>query len=212
MTTRHWRTGCSRNASCCTGKKCRGIRWLLYQCTWLEKHFRATETFGAINDDVFVWEVEGHESPSHCLSSVPTCTGTKPSGSPCTWRTSKRRTGGFSLRQAERERRHTYAQEARLVACHAGHVSGGTQERAGVMPSPRPYCHLVHRPHNQARRVGGHALGARHTAFSMISGKGVYRVRRRRFAEARPDSTIGGSIIRMVSIAPLSVSFSMLSI
>ena len=31
------------------------------------------------------------------------------------------------------------------------------------MPSARPYCHLVHRPQNQARRVGGHALGARYT-------------------------------------------------
>ena len=55
----------------------------------------------------------------------------------------------------------------------------------------------------------------------MIQGNGVYRVRRRRFEEARSDSIkvgsiiIGGSsnevsIIRLVSIAALSVSFSML--
>ena len=82
------------------------------------------------------------------------------------------------------------------------------------MPSSRPNCHLVHRPYNQARRVGGHALGAKHTAFSMIPGNGVYRVRRRRFAEARSDSTNGGSgngvsIIRLVSIVTLSVASSM---
>ena len=51
----------------------------------------------------------------------------------------------------------------------------------------------------QARRVGRHELGARYTAFSMIPGNGVYRVRRRRFAEARSGSIIGsiigGSII-----------------
>ena len=63
------------------------------------------------------------------------------------------------------------------------------------MPSPRPRCHLVHCPHNQARRVGGHALGAKYTALSMIPGNGVYRVRRRRFPKARSDSTTGGSAI-----------------
>ena len=31
--------------------------------SWLEKHFQATETLGAINDDVFVWELEGLEGP-----------------------------------------------------------------------------------------------------------------------------------------------------
>ena len=31
--------------------------------TWLKKHFRATETCGAINEDVIVWEVEGLEGP-----------------------------------------------------------------------------------------------------------------------------------------------------
>ena len=36
-----------------------------------------------------------HQRPSHCLSSVPWCTGTKPSGSTCTWRTRKLKIGGF---------------------------------------------------------------------------------------------------------------------
>ena len=77
-------------------------------------------------------------------------------------------------------------------------------------------------PYNQARRASGHALGARYNAFSMIPVHGMYRVCRRRFAEARPDYTIGcstfgssgngSSNIRLVSIATLSVSFSMLSI
>ena len=110
-------------------------------------------------------------------------TGTKPFGSPSIWRAHERRMNGFSLRQAERERR-----------------IGGTQERV---------------------------LGARYTAFSKIPGNGVQRVRRRRFAEVRSDSIIGGSIIggsiiggsgngvssiRLASIAALPVSFSMLSI
>ena len=48
----------------------------------------------------------------------------------------------------------------------------------------------------------------------MIPGNGVYRVRRQRYAEVRPDSTIGGSgnggsINRLMSIAALSTSFSM---
>ena len=43
-------------------------------------------------------------------------------------------------------------------------------------------------PRGQPRRLGGHALGARYTAFSVIPGNGVYRVRRRRFEEARSDS------------------------
>ena len=38
---------------------------------------------------------------------------------------------------------------------------------------------------SQACRTGGHALGAWYTACSMIPGSGVYRVRRRRFAEER---------------------------
>ena len=74
---------------------------------------------------------------------------------------------------------------------------------------------------SQACRTGGHALGAWYTACSMIPGNGVYRVRRR-FAEVRSaDATKGGStrgsagegvsIIRLVSIAIFSVSFSMLS-
>ena len=35
--------------------------------TWLDKHFHATETFGAINDDVSVWEVvlDLHRGWSH---------------------------------------------------------------------------------------------------------------------------------------------------
>ena len=63
--------------------------------------------------------------------------------------------------------------------------------------------------------------------FPMIPGNGVYRVRRRRFADVRSGSTSGGSTtggsrnggsgrapssIRLVSIAALSVSVSMLSI
>ena len=75
---------------------------------------------------------------------------------------------------------------------------------------------------SQACRTGGHALGAWNTACSMIPRNGVCRVRRRRFAEVRSaDATKGGStrgsagegvsIIRLVSIAIFSVSFSMLS-
>ena len=82
---------------------------------------------------------------------------------------------------------------------------------------------MENQPHTQARRVGGHALGARYTAFSMIPGNGVYRVRRRRFEEARSDSIKvgsiiiggsgnGGSIVRLVSTATLSASLSMFSI
>ena len=37
----------------------------------------------------------------------------------------------------------------------------------------------------QACRIGGHAFGARYTACSMISGNGLNRVRRRRFAVVR---------------------------
>ena len=70
---------------------------------------------------------------------------------------------------------------------------------------------------SQARRTGGHALGAWYTARSMIPGNGVCRVRGRSFAEVRSaDSTYGGStsggagegvsIIRLVSIPILSVS------
>ena len=40
----------------------------------------------------------------------------------------------------------------------------------------------------------------------MIPSNAVYRVRRRRVAEARPDSINGGSNIRLVRIATLSVS------
>ena len=64
------------------------------------------------------------------------------------------------------------------------------------MPSPRPHCHLVQRPHNEARRAVGHALGVRYTPLSTIPGNAVYRVRRRRVAEARSE-------LRLVSIATL---------
>ena len=86
------------------------------------------------------------------------------------------------------------------------------------MPSPHPCCHLVHRPYNQARRVGGTALGARYTAISMIPGNGVVDGV---LQMARSDSTIGGttiggsvngdSIICVVSIAAFSVAFSIIS-
>ena len=46
---------------------------------------------------------------------------------------------------------------------------------------------------SQARRIDGHALGAKYTACFMIPGNGVYRIRRRRFAHERSVSTSGGS-------------------
>ena len=70
----------------------------------------------------------------------------------------------------------------------------------------------------QARRAGGHALGAKYTAFSMNPSNGMYRVRRRRFEEARSDSIIPLEAPAMQSpssawnIATLSVSLSMFSI
>ena len=145
-----------------------------------------------------------HQS-SHCLSSEFTtvcraslrCTRTKPSGSPCTWLARKRRIGGFSLRKAGRDKRIKTRKRAAYICarsascclpcktCIQWHPRKGRR-----MPSSRPYRHLVHRPRNQERPVSGHALGARYTSFSMIPSNGVYRVRRRRFAEAQSDSTI----------------------
>ena len=49
------------------GETCRGIHWRLFQWNLAGKHFRATEMFGAISDDVFVWELEGLEGPYRAL-------------------------------------------------------------------------------------------------------------------------------------------------
>ena len=49
---------------------------------------------------------------------------------------------------------------------------------------------------SQACRIGGQAIETRYTAFSMILGNGVYRVRRWRFADVRLAPTSGGSTIR----------------
>ena len=66
-------------------------------------------------------------------------------------------------------------------------------------------------PRSQARRAWGHALGARYVAVSMIPGMGIFRDRLRRFEGTRSGSVILGGIIRLVSIAILSVSSWMLS-
>ena len=65
---------------------------------------------------------------------------------------------------------------------------------------------------SQACRKGDHAHGAKHTACSTIPGNVVYRVRRRRFAEIRSGSIMGGSgkggsIISLVRIGEISDLF-----
>ena len=55
-----WRTGlcgCKRHTPCRSGDKCRGIRCSCTNETWLEQYFHTTETFGANNDGVSVWNL-----------------------------------------------------------------------------------------------------------------------------------------------------------
>ena len=223
----------------CSGIKYRGFRRLR---AWLEQHFRSSNSWDlAVPPDGTTWRANPYrqrllnENVRHNNDDVSEeLTGllfvVSRSGTVSNFdKLSTRRVAAVAVKQhvvvthiahlSARVSACTAGLETGCLPCRSSHHHSNTMRVKSASRQGAVSQNLV-----QARRVGSHALGARYTAFSMIPGNG-YRVRRRRFAEARSasihgGSTIGGSIsggcikggsnIRLVSIATLSVSFSMI--
>ena len=103
-------------------------------------------------------------------------------------------TGRSSRGKATRRSRHMAHLSARVSACTAGLKTGCLLCKSSFHHSntvKKVSRQRAVSTQGQARRAGGHALGARYTAFSMIQGNGVHRVRRRRFEEARSERPCG---------------------